>query len=151
MPSTFKVELKQLFDVDGIIAPTWSSCLLEKHLKGGTAMSANESALKAIYVFRCNDSALYAFAADSSGHFLPSKLYPRINWRLERRVTLHCDHNSDNYKVVMATLKAIVEHGFYLTHAGSPLFSLADRNPIGVGLLNASQSASPYESAPYER
>jgi hypothetical protein len=26
MPSTFKVELKQLFDVDGIIAPTWGSC-----------------------------------------------------------------------------------------------------------------------------
>jgi hypothetical protein len=114
-------------------------------------MTVKDSESKAIYVFRCNDSALYAFTADSSGHFLPSKLYPRINWRLERRVTLHRDHNSDNYKVVMATLKAIVEHGFYLTHAGSPLFSLVDRNPIGVGLLNASQSSSPYESALYER
>jgi hypothetical protein len=130
MPSTFKVELKQLFDVDGIIAPTWGSCLWAKHHKGGTAMSANESESKEIYVFRCNDSALYAFTADSSGHFLPSKLYPRINWRLERRVTLHCNRNSDNAKVITATLKAIVEYGFYLTHAGSPLFSLADQNPV---------------------
>ena len=93
-------------------------------------MSANESEAKAIYVFRCNDSALYAFTADSSGQILPSTIYPRINWRLERRVTLHCNHNSDNAKVITATLKAIVEYGFYLTHAGSPLFSLADQNPV---------------------
>ena len=143
MPSTIKVELKQLFDVDGLIAANLGGLPWAKHHKGGTAMSANESESKEIYVFRCNDSALYAFTADSSGHFLPSKLYPRINWRLERRVTLHCDHNSDNAKVITATLKAIVEHGFYLTHAGSPLFSLVDRNPIGVGLVNGSQSSSP--------
>jgi hypothetical protein len=93
-------------------------------------MSENESESKEVYVFRCNDSALYAFTADSSGHFSPSKLYQRINWRLERRVTLHCNHNSDNAKVTTATLKAIVEYGFYLTHAGSPLFSLADQNPV---------------------
>jgi hypothetical protein len=95
-------------------------------------MSVNDSEAKAIYVFRCNDSALYTLTADSSGHLLPSKIYPRINWRLERRVTLHCNHTSDIDKVVTATLKAIVEYGFYLTHAGFPLFSLADQNPVGV-------------------
>jgi hypothetical protein len=140
-----------MFEVDGIIAPTWWSYLWAKHHKGGTAMSANESEAKAIYVFRCNDSALYAFTADSSGQILPSTIYPRINWRLERRVTLHRNHHSDNDKVITATLKAIVEYGFYLTHARSPLFSLVDRNPVGVGLLNRSQSSSPYELALYER
>jgi hypothetical protein len=99
-------------------------------------MSVNDSEAKAIYLFRCNDSALYALTADSSGHILPSKIYPRINWRLERRVTLRCNHNSDNDKVITATLKAIVDCGFYLTNAGSLLFSLADQNPVGVGHLN---------------
>jgi hypothetical protein len=103
-------------------------------------MSVNQSEAEAIYVFRCNDSALYAFTADSSGQSLPSKIYPRVSWRLERRVTLHRDPNSQNDKVITATLKAIVEYGFYLTHAGSPLFSLADQNSMGIGRLNGQAS-----------
>ena len=99
-------------------------------------MSVNDSDAKVIYVFRCNDSALYAFTADSSGQLLPSKIDLRINWRLERRVALRCNHNSDNDKVITVTLKAIVECGFYLTNAGSLLFSLADQNLGGVGHLN---------------
>jgi hypothetical protein len=94
-------------------------------------MNVNDSEAKAIYLFRCNGSALYAFTADSSGQNVPSKIYQRINWRLERRVTLYCNHNSDNDKVITATLKAIVEYGFYLTHAGSPLFQSCRSEPGG--------------------
>jgi hypothetical protein len=91
---------------------------------------------KAIYVFRCNDTALYAFTADPSGQSLPSQIYPRISWRLERRVTLYRNPNSENEELVSATLKAIMEYGFYLTHAGSALFSLADQKPVEGGHLN---------------
>jgi hypothetical protein len=107
-----------------------------KTSQGKTAMSADETRAKPIYVFRCNDSALYALTADSSGHTLPSQIYPRIRWRLERCVTLHRNHISENDKAFAATLKAIAEYGFYLTHAGSALFSLANQNPVEVGHLN---------------
>jgi hypothetical protein len=55
---------------------------------------------------------------------------------LERCVTLHRDRSPEIDKVVTATLKAIMEYGFYLTHAGSPLFSLADQKPLVISHLN---------------
>jgi hypothetical protein len=72
---------------------------------------------KTIYLFRCGESGLYAFTADPSGQILPSRIYPQIRWRFERRVTLHPDRNSPKRKIVRAILDAIAEHGFHLTHA----------------------------------
>jgi hypothetical protein len=92
-------------------------------------MSDNESPVNLIYVFRCNDSALYAFTGDCTGQILPSHIYPRIRWGLERCVTFQRHQNRANMKIITATLNAIVKRGFYLTHAGSALFSLADQKP----------------------
>jgi hypothetical protein len=75
------------------------------------------SLAKTIYLFRCGESGLYAFTADPSGHILPSRIYPQIRWRFERRVTLQPDRNSSKRKIVRAILDAIAEHGFHLTHA----------------------------------
>jgi hypothetical protein len=72
---------------------------------------------KTIYVFRCGESGLYAFTADPKGHILPSRIYPRIRWQIERTVTLSLNKNSPNGKIVRATLDAISKHGFQLTHA----------------------------------
>jgi hypothetical protein len=70
-----------------------------------------------IYLFRCGESGLYAFTADPSGQILPSRIYPQIRWRFERRVTLRSDENSLRHKIVSKILDAIAEHGFHLTHA----------------------------------
>jgi hypothetical protein len=75
------------------------------------------SLARTVYLFRCGESGLYAFTADPSGHILPSRIYPQIRWRFERRVTLQPDRNSSKRKVVRAILDAIAEHGFHLTHA----------------------------------
>jgi hypothetical protein len=72
---------------------------------------------KTIYVFRCGDSGLYAFTADPKGHILPSRIYPRIRWQIERTVTLSLNRNSPKGRIVRATLDAISKHGFQLTHA----------------------------------
>ena len=72
---------------------------------------------KTIYLFRCGESGLYAFTADPSGRVLPSRIYPQIRWRFERRVTLRPDGNSSKRKIVRAILDSIAEHGFHLTHA----------------------------------
>jgi hypothetical protein len=72
---------------------------------------------KTIYLFRCGESGLYAFTADPSGHILPSRIYPQIRWRFERRVTLRPDRNAQTRKIASAILDAIAEHGFHLTHA----------------------------------
>jgi hypothetical protein len=89
-------------------------------------MSDNESKTNSIYVFRCNDSALYALTGDRTGQILPSHIYPRISWRLERCVTLHRHQNPANKKFISATLKAIRKCGFFLTHAGGELVRLDD-------------------------
>jgi hypothetical protein len=75
------------------------------------------SVAKTIYLFRCGESGLYAFTADPSGHILPSRIYPQIRWRFERRVTLRAVGNSPKIKIAGAILNAIAEHGFHLTHS----------------------------------
>jgi hypothetical protein len=75
------------------------------------------SLAKTIYLFRCGESGLYAFTADPSGHALPSRIYPQIRWRFERRVTLRPDRNSPKWQIASAILDAITERGFHLTHA----------------------------------
>jgi hypothetical protein len=73
------------------------------------------SRAKTICVFRCKGTGLYALTTDPTGHILPSRIYPRIHWRFERRVTVQ--KNSPKQKIVRATPDAIAEHGFYLiTH-----------------------------------
>jgi hypothetical protein len=70
-----------------------------------------------LYVFRCGESGLYAFAIDPEGLTLPRRLYPRIRWSLERYVILRQDESSSNAAIVNAALDAIAEHGFHLAHA----------------------------------
>ncbi len=79
-----------------------------------------------IYVFRCNESALYALTRDRTGQTIPSHIYPRISWRLERCVTLHRRDNPENKKLIDIALKAIKKHGFFLIPAGGELVRLAD-------------------------
>src|SRR5579872_3019562 len=71
---------------------------------------------KSVYVFRCGESGLYAFTADPNGHVLPSRIYPRIRWQFERRVTLRPDRSSPQGRIARAVLAAIAKHGFHLTH-----------------------------------
>ena len=70
------------------------------------------SLAKTVYLFRCGESGLYAFTADPSGHILPSRIYPQIRWRFERRVTLQPDRNSSKRKIVRAILDAIAALNF---------------------------------------
>src|SRR5580692_3349764 len=72
---------------------------------------------RTLYVFRCGESGLYAFATDPEGHTLPWQLYPRIRWSLERSVILRQDERSSNSAIVNVVLDAIAEYGFHLTHA----------------------------------
>jgi hypothetical protein len=87
--------------------------MLEKKFEGRRAAARYLSLAKTIYLFRCGESGLYAFTADPSGHVLPSRIYPQIRWRFERRVTLRPDKNALKHNI----LDAIAEHGFHLTHA----------------------------------
>jgi hypothetical protein len=72
---------------------------------------------KPIYIFRCGESALFAFTTDRKGRILPSGIYPRVRWRLERTILLRLDRNSPQAKVLLPVLDAIEMHGFHLAHA----------------------------------
>jgi hypothetical protein len=80
-------------------------------------MSDKETAENSIYIFRCGESSLYALTADRTGQILPSRIYPRVRWRLERCVTLQRDKNSAKQECVKAALDAVKRRGFCLTHA----------------------------------
>ena len=73
----------------------------------------SSSRAKPIYIFRCGESGLYTFTADPKGHILPSQMYSRIHWRLERTILLRLDGNSPGAKI----FDAIEMHGFHLAHA----------------------------------
>jgi len=75
------------------------------------------SPTKPIYIFRCGETGLYAFTADSKGRILPSRLYPRVHWRLHRRILLRLDRNSPQAKILLTVFDAIEMHGFHLVHA----------------------------------
>jgi hypothetical protein len=90
---------------------------LKKRLQNRGADVRNLPLAEVVYLFRCGETGLYAFTADPNGQMLPSKLYPQIKWRLERRMTLRPAANSPEGKVSRATLAAIAKHGFHLTHA----------------------------------
>src|SRR6476620_7691282 len=77
------------------------------------------SPTETIYVFRFGDSGLYAFTADPKGHVLPSRIYPQIDWRFQRSVTLRLDGSPPTKRMVRVILDAIIKHGFHLIHAAA--------------------------------
>jgi hypothetical protein len=90
---------------------------LKKQLENRRSESGRSSPSKTICVFRFGGSGLYAFTADPRGHILPSRIYPRLRWQFQRRVTLPGDGKSPMADIVKATLDAIEKHGFHLAHA----------------------------------
>jgi hypothetical protein len=90
--------------------------VLKRQFENRPMAARRLSLAKTIYLFRCGESGLYAFTADPGGHILPSRIYPQIRWRFERRVTLQPDRNSPKREIVRAILDAIAKHGFHLTH-----------------------------------
>jgi hypothetical protein len=83
----------------------------KRDLKNGDPSSGRR-----IYVFRCDESGLYAFTADRKGRMLPSQIYPQISWRFEQALTLRFDGNSSRDKILRATLDGVAKHGFHLIH-----------------------------------
>jgi hypothetical protein len=75
------------------------------------------STSQTIYVFRCGTSGLYALTADRSGKILPSAACCPAGWRLERSIALGPEEATRNRDLVRATLAAIANQGFYLSHA----------------------------------
>jgi hypothetical protein len=90
-----------------------SAASLEKHL---TKIDAPSTARR-IFVFRCNESGLYAFTADRKGRMLPSQMYPQITWRFEHTLTLRLNGNSWRDQILRVTLDGVAERGFHLIHA----------------------------------
>lgn len=70
-----------------------------------------------VYVFRCDESGLFAFAADREGSMLPSQLYPQISWHFEHVLVPCFDGNSARDKILRATLDGVAKRGFHLVHA----------------------------------
>ena len=90
-----------------------SGAVLEKHL----AKIVAQSSAKHIYVFRCNESGLYAFTTDREGRMLPSQMYPQITWRFEHTLTFRPDGNFWRNQILRVTLDGLAERGFHLIHA----------------------------------
>src|SRR5437660_477494 len=84
----------------------------KRDLRNGTPSSGRR-----IYVFRCDESGLYAFTADRKGRMLPSQIYPQISWRFEQALTLRFDGDSSRNQILRATLDGVAKHGFHLIHA----------------------------------
>ena len=105
---------------------------LEERLEDRCSEGRRWSPAKTIYVFRSGESGLYAFTADPKGHLLPSRIYPRVRWRLERRVTLRLDRRSPRQQIVG---HAIAKHGFHLIHAAidAELLALVQRCDKSAG------------------
>src|SRR5579863_10236723 len=85
-----------------------------------TAPGRGLSHSKAIYVFRCDGTALLALTYDRTGQILPSHISRPLNWHFERSITLQSDKANRDRESVRATLSVIAKHGFYLTHAAVP-------------------------------
>jgi hypothetical protein len=106
----------------------------KKDLRISNQRRRSVSPTKPIYIFRCGETGLYAFTADSKGRILPSRLYPRVHWRLQRRILLRFDRNSPQAKFMLTVFDAIEMHGFHLVHAS------VDDQLLNVGQYSASLS-----------
>ena len=87
--------------------------ILEKRV----AKIDTQSPANRIYVFRCNETGLYAFTADREGCMLPSQMYPQITWQFEYTLLLRLDGNSWRDQILRVTLDGVAERGFHLIHA----------------------------------
>jgi hypothetical protein len=90
---------------------------------------ADLSAHKAIHVFRCGASSLYALTEDRSGSVLPTAGCCPAGWQFERTINLAPVQAPRKTELVRATLSVIQSQGYYLSHAaigGLPL-ALADQ------------------------
>ena len=74
--------------------------ILEKRV----AKIDTQSPANRIYVFRCNETGLYAFTADREGCMLPSQMYPQITWQFEYTLLLRLDGNSWRDQILRVTL-----------------------------------------------
>ncbi len=90
-----------------------NGALLKKH----PAKIDAQSPTQRIYVFRCDESGLYAFTADREGRMLPSQMYPQITWRFEHALTFRLEGNSRRDQILRVTLDGVGERGFHLIHA----------------------------------
>jgi hypothetical protein len=70
-----------------------------------------------IFVFRCNETCLWAFTMDREGGTLPSQMYPQITWRFEQALTFRLRGSSSRKKILRAMLDGVAERGFHLIHA----------------------------------
>ncbi len=76
-----------------------------------------KSPVRRIYVFRCDESGLYAFTADRKGRMLPSRIYPQITWRFEQILAPWLDDNLSRDHILRAALDGVAKRGFHLIHA----------------------------------
>jgi hypothetical protein len=79
---------------------------------------------RAIYLFRCGETGLYALSHDRSGGSLPSSVCAN-RWRFEREIDITAG-NRARYKPILAD---IVRQGFHLIHAA---FAAAEFNLPGA-------------------
>jgi len=90
--------------------------MLEQRVSDRRPSGRKSAPARTLYLFRCDESGLYALATDPEGHKLPWRLYPRLRWSLARCVILRQDGSLSNTAMVNVVLDAIAEHGFHLAH-----------------------------------
>jgi hypothetical protein len=89
------------------------------------------SAEKAIHVFRCGTSGLYALTNDRNGSILPAAVCCPAGWEFQRTIALPPLTALRKSELVRATVSAIESQGYYLSHAaigGLPL-DILDHQP----------------------
>jgi hypothetical protein len=59
--------------------------------------SGKKADKETIYIFRCDESGLYAFTTDREGRMLPSQIYPRLHWRFEQAITISRPLHADSW------------------------------------------------------
>jgi hypothetical protein len=79
--------------------------------------TAKQEHKKTIYIFRCEESGLYAFTADREGRMLPSQIYPRLRWRFEQAIAVRVTGTSPRDKILKSVLEGVAKRGFHLLPA----------------------------------
>ena len=79
--------------------------------------SGKKADKETIYIFRCDESGLYAFTTDREGRMLPSQIYPRLHWRFEQAITVSVNGTSARDKILKVALEGIAKRGFHLLPA----------------------------------
>jgi hypothetical protein len=79
------------------------------------AKSGKKADKETIYIFRCDESGLYAFTSDREGRMLPSQIYPRLHWRFEQAITV-------SVTGILPATKSSKSHSKALPNAASTFF-----------------------------